>query len=372
MKLGVWLRVATAMLVVVGTASCTSQHAHHTTKPPRHDTLWVAPTGSDRAPGTQERPLRQISRAAQMVVPGAVVHVAPGNYAAVTTTRDGKPGKPITFISDRKWEAHVLADRARSAWTNTAAWIVIDGMDISGSQYNGILTFASHGRFLHNHIHDVNAPSCARGGAGIVAETYVASDNDTVGNVIDHINAPRGCSRVHGIYYQSPHAGRILDNIVYATSGWGIHLWHNARYVTIANNTVVDNAQGGIVVGGSLEGNDIPPGRAVGVLVTNNLVADNGGPGIAETGRVGANAYVGNLVYRNRFGGIKVGLDSTPVDTLRVNPGFVGATRDDFRVVRTSAAVDSGTPLGAPSYDIDGIRRPQGLGVDIGAYETTS
>ena len=41
-----------------------------------------------------------------------------------------------------------------------------------------------------------------------------------------------------------------MNNIVYRTSGWGIHLWHAPYHrLTIANNLVFNNANGGIVVG---------------------------------------------------------------------------------------------------------------------------
>jgi len=49
---------------------------------------------------------------------------------------------------------------------------------------------------------------------------------------------------------------------------------------------------------------------------------------------------------------------------------FASAT--DLRLTATSPAIDTGLALGAPSTDVLGIARPQGTGIDIGAYEYCS
>ena len=41
----------------------------------------------------------------------------------------------------------------------------------------------------------------------------------------------------------------------------------------------------------------------------------------------------------------------------------------DFHLPFGSPCVDAGTSEGAPAADIEGIARPQGAGVDIGAHE---
>ena len=33
------------------------------------------------------------------------------------------------------------------------------------------------------------------------------------------------------------------------------------------------------------------------------------------------------------------------------------------------AAIDAGSTVSAPKIDINGIRRPQGIGIDVGPYE---
>ena len=52
------------------------------------------------------------------------------------------------------------------------------------------------------------------------------------------------------------------------------------------------------------------------------------------------------------------------------DPIFVNPATGDFRVVENSPCVDTGTGAGAPGADIDGVSRPQGAGIDMGAYES--
>jgi hypothetical protein len=50
---------------------------------------------------------------------------------------------------------------------------------------------------------------------------------------------------------------------------------------------------------------------------------------------------------------------------------FVDETNGDFHLSAGSPALDAGTSVGAPMVDIDGTARPQGAGVDMGAFEFT-
>jgi hypothetical protein len=52
---------------------------------------------------------------------------------------------------------------------------------------------------------------------------------------------------------------------------------------------------------------------------------------------------------------------------IDADPLFVGG--GDYHLKTGSPCIDTGTSVGAPAYDIDGLPRPQGSGYDMGAYE---
>ena len=53
-------------------------------------------------------------------------------------------------------------------------------------------------------------------------------------------------------------------------------------------------------------------------------------------------------------------------------PDFVNPAAADYHIVVNSEALEAGDPAGAPpapDHDADGISRPQGIRMDLGAYE---
>jgi serralysin len=68
------------------------------------------------------------------------------------------------------------------------------------------------------------------------------------------------------------------------------------------------------------------------------------------------------------------GLASSPVGThsLSVDPRFVSAAANDYHIRFGSPAMNTGTSVGAPAYDKDGVTRPQMGRVDMGAYEVVA
>ncbi|MFW6051709.1 MAG: choice-of-anchor Q domain-containing protein [Myxococcota bacterium] len=136
----------------------------------------------------------------------------------------------------------------------------------------------------------------------------------------------------------------VIENNVVITDHWhGITLL-GARGARIVNNTVIDR-------------NDTDPGPpwirvaphkdgrpSEDVVVRNNLTTDLDleGDGITEDH---------NLL----------------VEALEDH--FVDPAGFDLHLLETSEAVDTGSADLAPEVDRDGVPRPQGAGVDVGAYE---
>jgi hypothetical protein len=239
---------------------------------------------------------------------------------------------------------------------------------IGGARHGGIDNGGSNVRILGNFVHDIPGPGCAHpnGAAGINNYRFSESDSDIIGNVVARIGDPaRPCGLIHGIYHSNLR-GRIWNNVTFQNSGYGIHTWHAAREVVIANNLVFANG-GGILVGAG----DSPGGIvADNFVVTNNIVIDNGYDGITEWGNIGVgNRFVNNLVSGNR---LNVRLRTRHLGTMYASPRFVEYRRDgtgDYRLRDGSAGTSAGTNLGAPSYDFLGFERPRDRTPNLGPFD---
>lgn len=341
--------------------------------------LYVSTIGSDFNSGSHSSPFRTIQFAADRVRPGTTVHVAPGTYNEnVQTNIQGRVTARIRFLSEIKWGAKIIGRGTESMWMNNGSYTDIVNFDISGSGRLGILNLASWTTISGNHVHNlaVSGGCTANGGAGINNANYAGSNDDIEGNVVHDIGVPGSCSLVHGIY-SSNFYSKINNNIIYRVSAFGIHLWHAARNVVIANNTVFSNGAGGIG-GGIIMGSGDVQGFVIldNIKVINNIIYGNPAASIKEycyTGKkcIGTNNIIANnLVYDN---GSEISLQiGTASGTIRADPQFVDYQtngRGNYHLKITSPAINAGLSTDAPLIDIDDTVRPRGAAPDIGAYE---
>ena len=342
--------------------------------------LYVATNGSDSNTGTQAKPYKTITKAAAAAKAGTTVHVAAGTYSGnVTTKTSGTASARIRFVSDTKWGAKIVGSGSEAMWTNNGNYVDISGFDITGPGRLGVLNYASNTLISNNHIHNLTmSGGCTgSGGAGAVNATYTASNGDMIGNVVHDIGKPGACNGVQGLY-SSNKGGKIMNNVVYRVSAFGIHLWHAATDVTIANNTVFANGTtgmgGGIVIGVG----DSPGGvQLKNTKVFNNIVFNNPRGGIQQYCYSGQSCIgSGNTVQNNLVSGsatlvgMKVG---SATGTIGGDPKFVSynpTATGDYRLQSGSPAVNKGLAASAPTVDILGVARPKGGAVDIGAYES--
>lgn len=334
-------------------AACAWAGSAAAASPAAHDdaarrTLYVAPDGDDGNPGTRRAPLRTIQAAAAAATPGTTVEVAPGTYREnLRTSAQGEDTAPIRYLSSVKWGARIVGGGTGAVWDNQGSHVEIAGFDISGSGRAGILNYGSWVRAAGNHVHDLalSGGCTGNGGGGIVNANYKASDGEISGNLVHDIGAPGACPGVHGIYYAN-RRGRIVNNVVYRASAWGIHLWHAADQVLIANNTVFANGSAAIG-GGIVTGTGDSPGGVVlsGTRVIDNIVVRNPGASIRQycyphEDCIGDdNIVANNLVYGNGKG-IEM-LVGKATGTIAQDPKFVDFRPDgrgDYRLRRDSPA----------------------------------
>lgn len=341
--------------------------------------LYVTPAGNDNNPGTERAPLQTIAAAASRAVPGSTVHVAPGTYREnVKSMKSGTAAAPIRYVSTVKWGAKLIGAGTEAVWENRGEHVEIAGFDVSGSGRNGILNYGSWVRVINNRVHDlaVSGGCSGNGGGGIVFTNYQASDGEISGNLVHDIGMPGACPGVQGIYYSNLR-GKIYNNIVYRASAWGIHLWHAADKVVVANNTVFANGSA-VIGGGIVVGTGDAPGNVVmtDTKVINNIVVHNPRASIKQycypgDACIGADNLVAhNVVFGNgRKIEMLVGKD---IGTISQDPLFVDFRSDgkgDYRLRSSSPARKRGMASLAPPADIEGISRPRAPAVDIGAYQ---
>jgi parallel beta-helix repeat protein len=339
-------------------------------------TLYVAPGGSMIGGCASSEPCAA-SRANAIVAPGDIVAVAPGSYDVLVLTRGGTSGAPVRWVSAVRWAAH--APRAYIA--ASAPFVTFEGFDVGGGAATLIRVEASYSRIVGNHVHG-STSACTSGGGIVIGGYqnggYNGVGGEVLGNLVEDIGAgPRdgSCRTFHGIYSEIPQV-RIVNNVERRALGYGIHLWHGARDNSIVNNTVTDNGAGGILVGAGDDGATGLTPIVTGNFVANNIVAANRDYGISEccdSSLRGPNRYVSNLGWRNGAGNSASGL----IGNIRGGGAMSGSSYADPRFVSTdddhlqarSPAIDSGTGIGAPATDFDGVTRPQAAGIDRGAYE---
>lgn len=356
--------------------------------------------------------------------PGVEVRFTAGVNLTISGTLQalGLPSQPITFTSDLEepapgdWSGlHFVAGSSESnlAWCvveyATAGVVVLarPGNTVSPGFSDCILRRNSkHGFELEGYASECDAAlaqptiiGCrveGNGGSGIYGFGHGDEDN--------------GCEQYDatgGI------GGTVVGNIIRDNQGQGIYLLSDLEryslgevWTTIGANVISDNAGHGVHLDGDglvqprMENNLIYGNLAAGIqsdayhhstdlYVVNNTVHDNGGPGLAFNKSALLVRLTNNIVSANGGYGL-VCLTEGPLSShndlwlnaagdysgctpgltdISADPRLIDPLAGDFYLAFGSPCIDAGTSTDAPAVDFDGITRPQGGGVDIGAHE---
>ncbi len=341
---------------------------------------YVAASGSDANPGTEQLPFATILRASRVALPGTTIHVAPGHYTGgFKTVMSGTDSQRIYYISTLRWGARILPPSHsinNIAWDNRGSFVDIVGFEIDGSDTNsgikwnyGIYNAGSFNVLKYNHVHHLmrDTPCTRAGGAGISADSYYKGVKvDVIGNNVHDIGAAQ-CRFSQGISIST--SGSAKNNVVYGIGGAAIQLWHDANHVTVSNNTVSGSLTGILIGGGDFYHTRGPNDYTV---VHNNIVYDNV-YGISEQGVTGVhNSYRNNLVFLSAASDWTLRNGLTHEGTVAQAPQFIRYARSgtaDFRLKSTSPAISRGTEEHAAATDFAGKTRSKTTGIDIGAFQ---
>lgn len=253
------------------------------------------------------------------------------------------------------------------------------------------------------YIHDITATGLyAKGGAiGTRIERCLVENCGAAGILLGFDTSPEFFDlTVNPDYYENID-GEVNNCIVVNTQYAGIGMYA-AKNPKVYNNTLVDVAQdahSGLYFGLTFQDWDPEANRppSLNPTLRNNIVVQSAGSNStimeirysSELG--GLSALTGMPVMSNNRYFVKNGTayfeDNRPgsefsgglsswkthisgdAASTEGAPGFINSASEDYHLDPTSPCIDTGTSIGAPAVDYDGVTRPQAAQFDIGAYE---
>lgn len=222
---------------------------------------------------------------------------------------------------------------------------------------------SSHGSVHHNTV--AHVPS-----VGIYVDAWDQHTHD----ISVHSNTVHDVDG-DGIAMASEQGGlleriEIYNNVSYHNRYVGLNISdcciasHPMSDIRIVNNSFWGNGWG--EWGGGLANANA---QAQGVVIRNNAVAGNLSFEIAFEGVSPA----GSTLDHNLIGAWHGYPDEVCGTDCQVgDPRWVNPSAGDFHLQAGSPAIDRGSATDAPAVDFEGTSRPQGHGVDIGAFEYRS
>jgi hypothetical protein len=334
--------------------------------------FYVSTKGSDRNPGSLAHPWRTILKALRTLGPGQIAYVRAGVYRAnLVATRSGTASRSIT-VRNYPGEAPVLRPATRSPSYpmefQNVAYIRFRGFIVENAVGSSIADV-----YVSGTSHNIEISRCRirRSRQQGIFTDSTTREVQILRNSIHNNGSVSDVKQDHGIYVEGANH-LIADNVIFnQPHGYGIQVYPNSNGVIVVQNTIVANALGGIVVGGNGQT------TADNTLVANNIVAYNAGYGIRgyySSGQPGSgNVAVRNLAFANRAGNYVN--DSTYQAVIAFsanivgNPRFIDLVARNLHLGSASAALDKALAAYSLRYDREGVRRPQGPGFDVGAFE---
>lgn len=214
----------------------------------------------------------------------------------------------------------------------------------------------------HNEVFSNSLPG--GGGSGLDIDTPAIVDS----NYIHHNKVTDWGGALVIANHEQP--VRVTNNVVVDNVG-GSGIWaSNYGDVAIINNTVA-RITGSGTAGILLYVQWTRPAVAS-IKVINNIVVNNEECGVAAFPGSGTGLNLStdyNDVWGNRWNYCSLANPPNGSHNISADPLFVNPSQGDYHIRLGSPAIDAGTNAGTPTHDKDGVARPRGRGVDMGAYE---
>ena len=335
-----------------------------------------------------------------------VIVTSPSDIIVVTTANDENdpsatptmPGGTGLSLREAIMYANGLADRQRilvpggliivlatplpPLTDDSGADIIGDGATIDGAGNDCFTVQSNDNRITGFELHSCRVAIGIENGAGNRAarcsihdnmhgvvinadDNTVGPNNDLFGNTAEAMDLDGKTliehNRVHdnpeGIFIQGgSDASVIAGNTIFRNSR-GVHLQSNTMSIVIVHNTIVDQMMEGVFTSASSDAIDF----------RNNIVTGSGTTGLgASDARFATRDH--NLYFDNA-GGFCSACSVPGPNSVEMDPLYMLAAVDDYRLLPGSPAVDAGFDLG---IDVNGPE-PGGFDAaapDIGAWES--
>jgi hypothetical protein len=351
-------------------------------------TYYASPTGSDSNPGTNDQPFRSVARGVQAVGAGDTIILKDGTYLAHTPygsgstsgwliqiDKSGAPGAPITLKAEHKHMAILdCGNGFNAAQTGCSGYISMNPSPAYWVLQDLVFTRAHDNALILNSesaAHDITVKGCRFEEIGRHVDNSIYGLDGVYanrkqynltfdGNTFHNIGRLSGHSMSldHGLYLHSRNTS-IINNVFYGTiAGWGVQTAAGFSGL-IANNTFAFTRT-------EKEG-DIMLWDADGAVTVRNNIFYYPPQGAGVTSDLFSTA--GCIVDHNLTFGGTIGSVSGCRFSNNISgaPAFVEAG-SDFHLRPGSPAIDSGASIPLLT-DFDGVSRPQGKAIDIGAFE---
>ena len=345
--------------------------------------------------------MHTIAQAIWNVGAGDTMFIAEGVYNEAISAQSGATYlggyNAETGVRDPEMYESIIDGTGRTSWSlvkydeDPAQRIVIDGLvfaNANHAEWGGAAMFIRGNMTVNNCVFRNNTSGSKAGGIFIdpstTAQTIISNClfencNNTVGDQAAAISCEDG--NLNTLVENCIIRGCTGDVMIYSKAGMTV------RNCVIYNNHSSKNGciyGGGTFINNTICNNTGVDGRYAGARVTGNVY------NTVFWGNTATNAPNVNYVAAgsNNIGdagnGITLGLaadnNATTGPNFRNPTGFAGvpstdaertAVRDaDFALTSASTLLlDCGLAALAPTTDINGVTRPKGTGVDLGAYE---
>jgi hypothetical protein len=251
-----------------------------------------------------------------------------------------------------------------SIFSNTIAYNQV--ISTTGGRGGGVRTVGDTTVVIINH-NDVYSNTVCCGGSGIDDGSPAILDS----NYVHHNQLTDWGGSIFVGDTSSPIT--LTNNVIVENYETGV-VGMNFGDLRIINNTVAYNKESANSAGHAFDLGAWPTTPTIPFTATllNNVVVNN-----AVCGMYGYNGVTLFIDYNDTFnnsGDDYCSLASPPsgAHNISADPQFVNAPTGNYHLRFGSPAMNTGTSTNAPSYDKDGVKRPQMGRVDMGAYEVVA